>query len=115
MSYHYPHHVGTTAAPERANSAGAEAASRHSQITGHETKKILTFRRAAPDPAPRRMSGDDGLRPKLDSFIRNREGRSGVNWREGAAVAGGILVLLITVWLIWAALAEAALAAADTA
>ena len=36
-------------------------------------------------------------------------------WREGAAVVGGILVLLITAWLIWAALAEAASAVAKTA
>lgn len=33
-----------------------------------------------------------------------------VNWREGAAVIGGVLVMLVTAWLIWAALAEAALA-----
>lgn len=36
------------------------------------------------------------------------------HWRECAAVAGGILVFLITSWLIWAALAEAVLAAAET-
>jgi hypothetical protein len=37
------------------------------------------------------------------------------NWREGAALLGAILVLLITSWLIWAALAEAASALAETA
>ena len=37
-----------------------------------------------------------------------------VSWREGAALAGGFLVLLITAWLIWAALAEAASALAET-
>jgi len=31
-------------------------------------------------------------------------------WREGAALGAGFLVLLVTTWLIWAALAEAALA-----
>jgi hypothetical protein len=36
-------------------------------------------------------------------------------WREGAAVVGGILVLLTSAWLIWAALAEAAFALAATA
>lgn len=40
------------------------------------------------------------------------EARSDVNWREGAAVAVAILVMLVTAWLIWAALAEAVLAAA---
>jgi hypothetical protein len=38
-----------------------------------------------------------------------------MKWREGAAVAGGILVLLITAWLIWAALLEAATAIAEAA
>ena len=36
------------------------------------------------------------------------------SWREGAALVGGILVVLITAWLIWAALAEAASALAAT-
>jgi hypothetical protein len=31
-------------------------------------------------------------------------------WRESAAIAAGFVVLLITAWLIWAALAEAAMA-----
>ena len=35
------------------------------------------------------------------------------SWREGAAIAFGFLVLLVTAWLIWAALAEAALALAE--
>ena len=34
-------------------------------------------------------------------------------WREGAAIAAGFLVLLVTTWLIWAALAEATLALAE--
>ena len=34
------------------------------------------------------------------------------HWRESGALAGGLLVLLVTTWLIWAALAEAALALA---
>jgi hypothetical protein len=35
------------------------------------------------------------------------------SWHEGAALAAGFLVLLVTTWLIWAALAEAALAVAE--
>jgi hypothetical protein len=34
-------------------------------------------------------------------------------WRGGAALAAAFLVLLVTSWLIWAALAEAALALAE--
>jgi hypothetical protein len=36
-------------------------------------------------------------------------------WRESGAIAGGFLVLLITTWLIWGALAEAAMALAEAA
>jgi hypothetical protein len=37
------------------------------------------------------------------------------NWRQGVAMMGGFLVLLVTAWLVWAALAEAALARAQFA
>lgn len=37
------------------------------------------------------------------------------NWRDGYAVAAGLLVLLVTAWLIWAALAEALLAQSQAA
>ena len=47
--------------------------------------------------------------------MKYQEADPRVNWREGAAVVGGLVVLLITAWLIWAALAEAASALAETA
>lgn len=34
------------------------------------------------------------------------------SWREGAALAGAFLVLLMTAWLFWGALAERTLALA---
>lgn len=46
---------------------------------------------------------------------RPRRAPDSASWREGAAVAAGLLVLLVTAWLIWAALAEAALALGQTA
>jgi hypothetical protein len=39
----------------------------------------------------------------------------GAGVREVAALGAGLLVLLVTAWLIWAALAEAALALAEAA
>ena len=35
------------------------------------------------------------------------------SWRGGAVLAAAFLVLLVTTWLIWAALAEAALVLAE--
>jgi hypothetical protein len=34
-------------------------------------------------------------------------------WRDGAALAVGFLVMLVTAWLVWVAFAEAALALAE--
>jgi hypothetical protein len=115
MSYHYPHHVGTIGPRERANSGAAEAAIRHSQTVGDDTHEILIFRRAERDADARRVTDDDRLCPKLNPFVQNAKDRRGVNRRDGAVMVGGILVALITAWLIWAAVAEAALAATDIA
>ena len=52
---------------------------------------------------PARYPGVSDAKEILTHFRR-------VSWREGAAVIGGVLVMLVTAWLIWAALAEAALA-----
>lgn len=90
MSYHYPHHVGRIVPAERAGMA--QPAGRYPRIGADGAKKILSFRRA-----------------------ESHKARWGMNWREGAAVAGGLLMLLVTAWLIWAALAEAVLAAAGAA
>ena len=54
----------------------------------------------------RRERAPEFLRPHLLKITRN------ASVREGAALAAGFLVMLLTAWLIWAALAEAALAVA---
>lgn len=54
------------------------------------------------------------LRRKAPEFIAPYPRRTALSasWREGAAIAAGFLVLLVTAWLIWAVLAKAALALA---
>lgn len=82
MSHHYPHLVGKIAPARHANSERVpEVASRFPGITGE-------------------------LRPSRNDY----EAQLRANWRDVAAVPGGILVLLVTAWLIWAAFAEAAAA-----
>ena len=53
-------------------------------------------------------------RPRTAQFLTPYPARAplSAHWREGAALAGGFVVLVVTTWLIWAALAEAALALA---
>ena len=59
----------------------------------------------------------DGRRDRAPAFLEPypRVTPSGATWREGAAIGAGVLVLLITAWLIWAALAEATLALVEAA
>jgi hypothetical protein len=93
----------------------SELLARYPRVSEEEAGEILRFIRTSRHLDIGLLSSDDRLRPKLDSFMKDHKADLRVNWRESAAVVGGILVLLITAWLIWAALAEAALALAQTA
>lgn len=111
MSRHYPNHVGKIAPAQRANSERtAELASRYPGITQDEAKEIVTFLRTARHPDVSRSSSRVRLTPNRDSVVAERRAQFRANSREGAALAGAVLVLLITAWLIWAAFAEAAAA-----
>lgn len=106
MTHYQPHPAGRIVPARRANSQGvADFASRYPGIGEGETKAFLAFRigRQLHAVVP---ANDNRLRP----FIARRKAQLRAHWREGAAVAAGLLVLLITAWLIWGAFAEAALA-----
>lgn len=115
MSYHYPHHVGRIVPAQRPNSDRvAELVRRYPGVTQDEAKEIRTFLNSGRLLDIGLLCSDDGLRPKVESFIEHHKMPSRSNWREHAPVAGGILVLAATSWLIWAALAEVVIAAAAT-
>jgi hypothetical protein len=105
MSHHYPHLVGKIAPARRANSERVpEVASRLPGITGDQAKDVPAFQRTG-SSAPLSASAIQ-LRPSRSDY----EAQLRANWRDVAAVPGGILVVLVTAWLIWAAFAEAAAA-----
>jgi hypothetical protein len=113
MSYHYPHHLGKIAPAQRTTSERmAELARRYPGITENEAKEILTFLRAGRDIGVDRLSSDGRPGSDLDSFLENPKPQLRANWREGAPMVGGFLVLLTTAWLVWVAFAEAAYALA---
>lgn len=93
----------------------SELLARYPRVSEEEVREILQFIRTGRHLDIGLLSSDDRLRPNLDTFMKDHKADLRVHWREGAAVVGGILVLLITAWLIWAALAEAASALAYTA
>ena len=108
MSHHYPHHVGTIVPAGHAKSERvAELASRYPEITEDEAEEILTFLRAWRQDNAGVSSGFARLRLNLRSFIQRPLLHPRAYSREGAGEIGSILVLLITVGLIGAALAEA--------
>ena len=92
----------------------SELLARYPRVSEKETGEILRFIRTGRLLDIGLLSNEDRLRPKLDSFMNDHKADLRANWREGAAVIGGVLVLLVTAWLIWAALAEAAFALAGT-
>jgi hypothetical protein len=93
----------------------SELLRRYARVSEEKPGEILRFIRTGRHLDIGLLSSDDGLRPKLESFMKDHKTDLRVNWRESAAVVGGILVLLITAWLIWASLADAASALAKTA
>jgi len=104
--------VGTIVPAERANATGAaQPAGRHPGTIA-DGAGILSFARHR---NAGRTTGGARPRPNLDAFNDNGKAGPGADWREGAAIAGGLVVLLVTAWLIWAALAEAVRAAAGAA
>jgi hypothetical protein len=93
----------------------SELQRRYARVSEEKPGEILRFIRTGRHLNIGLLPSDDGLRPKLESFMKDHKTDLRVNWRESAAVVGGILVLLITAWLIWASLADAASALAKTA
>jgi hypothetical protein len=91
----------------------SELLARYPKVSDEEAGEILRFLRAGRHLDIGLLSSSDRLRPKLDSFMEDHKAHFRVKWHEGAAVIGGILVVLITAWLIWGAFADAASAFAE--
>jgi hypothetical protein len=93
----------------------SELLARYPRVSKEEAREILQFIRTGRHLDIGLLSSDDALRPNLDTFMKDHKSDLRVHWREGTAVIGAILVFIITAWLIWAALAEAASALTETA
>ena len=93
----------------------SELLDRYPRVSESEAREILHFLRAGRHLEIGLLTSDDRLRPKLDNFVADHKSHFRLNWREGAAVIGGLLVLLVTAWLIWGVFAEVASALAEAA
>ena len=95
--------------PERAS----ELPARGSEISSHETGNVIRVFPTDRHADVGHTSGGD--RPRSNLGLETHDPHPRVILRESAAVAGGFIVLLMTAWLIWAALAEAVAAMAAAA
>lgn len=102
-------HAAQVADRERAS----ELLARYPNVSDEEAGEIRHFLRARRHLRIGLGSSSDRLRPKLNSLLEDHKAQLRVTWRESAALAAGLLVLLITAWLIWGAFAEAAYALAE--
>lgn len=104
MSYHYPHHVGTTRASRSDRERISELVSRYPRITDHQAMEIIAFIRTGRHLDIGLLTSSDEIRPKLDAFMEDHKADFRVKWWEGAAVIGGIAAFLVICWLVWEAL-----------
>lgn len=107
MSLHYPHHVGTVGSRRTERRRRSGAVYRYPRLADPAAiASMRTGGHSDVDLAPR-----GSIAPNRDASVReSSEFRP--SSREAAAVLGAVLVVLITAWLIWGALAEASLARA---
>ena len=105
MSYHYPHHVGTIRGSHSDRERVSQLVRRYPRVTDDEAIEIIAFMRTGRHLDIGLLTSDDEIRPKLDAFMEDHKAEFRVKWWEGAAVIGGIAVLLVLFWLVWEALA----------
>jgi hypothetical protein len=102
MSYHYPQHVGKIArATPTSSQRVSQLVSRYPALTEEEVREIVTFLRTGRHLDVGLLTADESIGPKLDAFMQDHKSDFRIKWWEGAAVTGGIAVLLVTLWLIW--------------
>lgn len=103
MSLHYPHLVGSIVPPDRAKNASIQLAR-----NDHRTTQDEAMERAETSAGRMRVDARPGSTASQGTQVRGY-------WRESAPVVGGLVVFLITAWLIWAAFATAASALIEAA
>jgi hypothetical protein len=81
----------------------SELLSRYPRVRKDEVREILAFLRTGRHLDVGLLTSNERLRPNLDAFMEDHKEHFRVNWREGALVIGGLLALLIILWLIWEA------------
>ena len=82
----------------------AELVGRYPDISDRDRREILSFMREGRHLDIGLLTANEKIRPKLDRFMRDHQAHFGVTAGEAAAAVAGIGLLLMVLWLVWAAL-----------
>lgn len=81
----------------------ADLLARYPNLSGEESKEILTFLRTGRHLDIGLLTSNDALRPNLDAFMEDHKGHFRIKWGEGALLLVSIAALLVILWLVWEA------------
>ena len=83
----------------------ADLVGRYPNVSDRDRREILAFMRDGRHLEIGLLTANEKIRAKLDRFMRDHQSHFGVTAGEVAAVIAGIGLLLVVLWLLWAALA----------
>ena len=98
MTYHATYDEFSIPSPKRERVS--ELVARYPHLSEEETREIVSFMRNGQHVDIILLSSDDRLRPKLDAFMKDNKAQFRNIWAQGAAVTGGIVALMIALFLV---------------
>ena len=79
----------------------ADLLARYPHVSDAEAKLILTFLRNGRHLDVGMITGDDALKPQLDSFMADHRTHFRVGFLEGSGVIAAIAAFLGLCWFVW--------------
>jgi hypothetical protein len=98
-----------SSAPRLTREQAADLLQRYPHVSDAEAKLILTFLRKGRHLDVGIITGDDELKPQLDSFMADHAEHFRVGFLEGSGVVAAIAAFLGLCWLVWEAVKPDAL------
>lgn len=78
----------------------AELLSRYPRVSANETREILSFLKTGRHLEIGLLTSNQTLQPNLDAFMADHHRHFRVKWSEAALVIGGIVAVLVILWLV---------------
>ena len=98
MTYHSP--GAEFGAPRSDRERVSRLLLHYPRVSDGESREILDFLRTARHLDVGLLTANDRIRPQLDAFMADHKRHFEVKWTEWLAVAGGVALLLATLWVL---------------